>query len=543
MTKKFKKIIAVLLLIVMNTALLMNCVQAASFTTKEVYEIDYCDKVLEYKGTPRGAVYVVYEHNDKQYPAYCINPERIGVGETDSYDVAINGNITDVKLWRIITNGYPYKTLEELGVANQKEAYLATKQAIYCYLDNRNVNEYSGIGEAGARTLKALKQIWNNAMASTETKISNIVEVKPVSSMWEQDKKDEKYISKTYKLQYPAPIEEYTVEISGKEIPKGLIVTDENNKIKNTFSANEKFKILIPSSSLNRSGELEINIKTQMGTKPVLYGVSPSNNLQDYALTVYGYEDSTGYYKEEYQKNTAQIKILKQEKETKKPLQGVEFQLLDKNKNAIYQSLITDKNGRITLENIEPGTYYIRETQTLEGYVRYDEDIKVDISLNETVNITVNNSKEKKIEVAKEETEIEVGQDSIKENINEKTEENTHDKLDKEKEENITEIDKNKQETTEKIEQNIDKTTKNETINTVEKDINETINKLDKEINTTIENVNKELNETIEKVDKEINTTIENINKEFNQTTEKVTQTITNVNQNTHVQKLPVTGM
>ena len=148
----------------MNSTLIINCVQAANLSNEKVYEIDYCDKVLKYRGVARGAVYVVYEDNGKQYPAYCINPERIGVGETDSYDVSVNGYITDVILWRIITNGYPYKTLGELGVANEKEAYLATKQAIYCYLDNRNVNEYSGIGEAGARTLNALKQIWNNAM-------------------------------------------------------------------------------------------------------------------------------------------------------------------------------------------------------------------------------------------------------------------------------------------------------------------------------------------------------------------------------------------
>ena len=110
MTKKLKIITAVLLLIVMNTVLLMNCVQAAEFTNKTIYQIDYCEKVLKYKGTARGAAYVVYEKDGKQYPAYCINPERIGVGETDSYDVSVGGNITDVKLWRIIINGYPYKT-------------------------------------------------------------------------------------------------------------------------------------------------------------------------------------------------------------------------------------------------------------------------------------------------------------------------------------------------------------------------------------------------------------------------------------------------
>lgn len=543
MTKKIKKIIAVLLLVVMNSALLVNCVQAASFTSKRVFEIDYCDKVLTYNGSPVGAVYVVYEHEGKQYPAYCIEPRKIGIGDVDPYDVTIKGDIQDVGLWRVVINGYPYKTLEELGVANQKEAYLATKQAIYCYLQGRGTENYSYIGEAGRRTYNALNKILENASKSTETKIPNTVDIEPITGMWALDKINKEYVSKTYQIKNAAKITDYTVTLEGGSKPQGMVVADKNSNIKNTFKAGETFKVLIPSSSLNRDGEFTIKIKTQMDTKPVLYGESPHADYQDYAVTVYGYEDTTGKYYETYQKNTAQIKILKQEKETQKPLKGVEFQLLDKNKNAIYQSLKTDSNGKIILQNVNPGTYYVREIETLEGYVLYDEDIKVDISLNEVVNITVNNSKEKQIEVSKEETKIEVGQDSIKENINDKKEEITHDKLDKEKEENITEIEKNKQETTEKIEQNIDKTTENEKTNTVEKEINETINKLDKEINTTIENVNKELNEKIEKLDKEINTTIENINKELNQTTEKVTQTITNVTQNTHVQKLPVTGM
>lgn len=419
MTKKIKILLAILLLIVINSTLIINCVQAANLQTKKVYEIDYCEKVLKYKGIPRGSVYVVYEENGKQYPAYCINPERIGVGETDSYDVNVNGYITDVTLWRIITNGYPYKTLEELGVANKKEAYLATKQAIYCYLDNRNVNEYSGIGEAGQRALNALKQIWNNAMNSTETKIQNTVNIKPVSTKWEQDKLNDKYIFKTYKIETPAPISNYTVEIKGENLPEGIMLVDKNNNSKNTFKQNEEFKILVPTKILKNNGSFEIKVKTQMETKPVLYGTSPSENLQNYALTVHKYEDASGGIKEEFEKNESEIKILKQEKESKKPLQGVEFQLLDKNKNPIYQTLITDENGEIILKNIEPGKYYLRETKTLEGYVKYDEDIKIDITLNEIVNVTVNNTKEKKVEVFEDKTEIEVGKESTQETVKE----------------------------------------------------------------------------------------------------------------------------
>lgn len=416
-----KTILLIMLLVVIDLSLVLNCVQASSITKEKVYEIDYCEKVLKYKGIPRGAVYVVYEENGEQYPAYCINPEKIGVGETEAYDVNVNGYITDVMLWRIITNGYPYKTLGELGVANKKEAYLATKQAVYCYLDNRDVNQYSGIGEAGARTLNALRQIWNDAHNSTETSISNIVDIIPVTSEWKKDNINSKYISKTYKIKAPAPIVDYEVKIEGENLPEGLIVTNTSNNTKKIFTPHQEFKVLIPISSLKNSGEFQIKVSTKMDTKPVLYGVSSNSELQNYALTAFTYEDSSGVYSEYYQKNEAQIKILKREKDSQKPLEGVEFQLLDSEKNPIYQSLITNVKGEIILKDIVPGTYYLKEIRALPGYVLYNEDIKININLNEQVNVIVNNTKEKNIEISKEITNIEVGR--TEENVEEKTNE------------------------------------------------------------------------------------------------------------------------
>jgi len=401
--KKISKILLIILLIVItDVSLILNCVQASNTITEKVYQIDYCDKVIKYQGILRGSTYIVYEEDGKEYPAYCINPGKDGVGEAGSYNVNVNGYITDITLWRIITNGYPYKTLEELGVANQKEAYLATKQAIYCYLDNRNVDEFSGIGEAGERTVKAIKQIWNSAINSNEIIISNILNIKPIKEEWSQDELNNNYISKTYKIETPAPITDYTVEIIGENLPEELIVGTTTNNAQKTFKENEEFKILIPIKSLKNDGNFEIKVKTKMETKPVLLGVSEDENLQSYALTTSSYEDSESLYYEKYPKNEAQIKIQKQEKGTNIPLEGVEFQLLNAEKKVILQNLLTDKNGEIIIKNIEPGTYYLKEVKTLEGYVLHNEDVEININLNEQVDILVENLKEIIIEKVNE---------------------------------------------------------------------------------------------------------------------------------------------
>ena len=66
-------------------------------------------------------------------------------------------------MWRYLINGYPYKTIEQLGCATKEEAFTATKQAIYCYIHGNDINDYEPIGEAGVRTINAMKQIIANA--------------------------------------------------------------------------------------------------------------------------------------------------------------------------------------------------------------------------------------------------------------------------------------------------------------------------------------------------------------------------------------------
>ena len=60
----------------------------------------------------------------------------------------------------------------------------------------------------------------------------------------------------------------------------------------------------------------------------------------------------------------------------------------------IYTNLETDENGKIEVENLIPGKYYIKETRTISGYEIYEDLIEVDINLNEEMTVTVNNHEE-----------------------------------------------------------------------------------------------------------------------------------------------------
>ncbi len=75
-------------------------------------------------------------------------------GDVDDYEVAFRDTLNDDGLWRIVVNGYPYRTPEQMGLNNADEAYIAaTKQAIYRYLAGEDETYYGGggIGTAGSR--------------------------------------------------------------------------------------------------------------------------------------------------------------------------------------------------------------------------------------------------------------------------------------------------------------------------------------------------------------------------------------------------------
>lgn len=404
----------VLSILILNALGFINSVYATNINTANIYAVGDCGSLLTYKGIVVKVTYVEYINNATHYPAYCMDKTKVGA-ETNSYNVSIESAINDVGLWRRVINGYPYKSIQELGVANKEEAFTATKQAIYCYIHGNNPADYAPIGDAGQRTLNAMNKIISAAQNSTESKISSTIKINKNSSEWKQDEIDKNYVSKTYSVSAGANIKNYKITLSrenNKDIG-GIKLTDEKNKEKSEFAPNEKFKILVPIKNMNEKGSFELKVETKINTKPVLYGIAPDSSYQDYALTGATYEDGIGNAKDEYFKNETKIIIVKQDEETKEKIEGVEFELLDENKNVVYNALKTDKEGRISIENLVPGRYYIRETNAKDGYLKYEDLIKVDISLNEQMTVTVNNKKEEKPKIETNKKSIKVSQKTL----------------------------------------------------------------------------------------------------------------------------------
>ena len=409
---KIKNIIVIILIIMTIITTLFAFQNTSKAATYIIEEADLYSKgeivCLRYNNIIVGVQFVVYKKDGVEYPAYCLNRNLPGVTEEEEYSVSVDKLVSDAKIWRAVTNGYPFKTAKELGCNSDIEAFAATKMAVYDMMYNYNWDNFSGLDASGDRVLNAAIKISKAARSSSETKPVSIVNIKTDDERWEKDEKEGEYASKTFEVETNVESTKYEVKLNNLQI-ENVKITDENNKEKTEFKAGEKFKVLIPISEMNVEGEFEIEVTADMKTKPILYGDSGNNTMQSYALAAGDYEFENSKMKVKYLANTTKIEIVKQDAETSEFLKGAKFNILDENKNIVYSDVTTNEDGIATVEDIMPGKYYIEEIKSPDGYTIYDELIEIDVTLNQKYVVNVSNYKEPE----NEEKDVEDGDLSV----------------------------------------------------------------------------------------------------------------------------------
>ena len=236
-----------------------------------------------------------------------------GITKDKTYDVSVESEIadTDIKLWRIITNGYPYKTAEELGCTNENQAYDATQEAVYFYLHNKQATEekfkrtlssLKPIDDEGTKVHNAMEKILNDAENSTATKPSKEIIVTEDEEEWKKDEEDDKYVYKTFSVSSPTEMKNYEVTIENLEnsIQDKIKIVGEENQEKDNFEPTENFKIMILADEVEKAVEFDVNVTAQLKTMPIYFGDSLNKKLQSYALTAM-YENSKKDIEETYQ--------------------------------------------------------------------------------------------------------------------------------------------------------------------------------------------------------------------------------------------------
>ncbi len=401
-TKTIKNLkIVCLLLIFLQICTISSSVFAVDIgDSVSLYSVKTLDNIkMNYYGQDIVAYYTVYNKNGIEYPAYCVDYFHGGITDTKKYNVQITENYVDenytdadinkIGVWKAIINGYPFKTYQELNCADEYEAYAATKQAVFCMLYDRDLKWYTYEGEEGERVYNAMTDIVKIARGSSQVPKSTTIDLS--ESEWQIDEINNEYLSKKINLNCETTISGFNVNLEGN-VPTGTIITDLKNNKLTEFKNCKEFKVLIPLKNLINKDEFTINVQGKVNSYPMYFGQAPSTSVQSYVLTAGIVKQELSSKLIEYPENKTKVIIKKQDEEGN-ILQGVKFNILDYNKNIIFENIETNEDGIIEINNMIPGTYYLQETETLEGYEFSSQLIEFKIDLDEEKEITVENNK------------------------------------------------------------------------------------------------------------------------------------------------------
>lgn len=360
--------------------------------------------------------YIIYsitnyvDENGIERVAYCVNPELKGIGyisgEFEGYTVELKEVLSNEKAWRVIVNGYPYKTPSEMGVENEQDAYLATKMALYTVLRNQNEGDVRSqfragedkvagqsmedIQRRGKKVIDTICNLVNVGNNGTDTMQSNnLLSIEKVGKFIEDDTNKMYYIQK-FKVNSKVECQEYTIK-EYKGFPKGTLITNENGQEQSTFKGGDEFKVMVPKASIMEDINGAINLVGSCKNYPVFYAECTEGNYQNYVLCCDSFsKDNELNANLSINVEHSKLKIKKIDKDSGVAIKGVIFSVKYKNGEDIG-TFETNEEGIIILNNLHQGQVVIKELKTAEKYVLNTDEIVANLNYKESKEIVIDN--------------------------------------------------------------------------------------------------------------------------------------------------------
>ena len=321
----------------------------------------------------------------EKMPAYCVDPTAAGPGEVASkkYSVSIAGANMDVYAVGCILEGYPYKSPAELGVSTVKEAYAATKAAIWCGLGNSPYQNINAWASNNPKVLDAMKGIIDRAKEHTEIKLA-LYSIKKITEPTDTGT----HITQTFEPEANYPIIDFIPELTGT-YPSGTTVT-KNGKT---------YTVSIPKSAITSPGNVQVKVLFQIKSDVVMYGEPIDiNGVQRLEVPMIPYEtvreSNTPYNNAtnppdvgDVQVETGKIKIVKTKHGTNQGLAGAKFEVVD-HLGGVLGVFTTGSDGTVTVQTNTTGAHGITEIVPPIGYA-LDEDNHKDVRVDNDRETTV----------------------------------------------------------------------------------------------------------------------------------------------------------
>ena len=392
----------------------------------DIYNGDYELGYLAINGAVKKQkyTYFLYESNDgstKESPAYCVNPNQYGVPQTvgpgESIKYLANEKASDPKVVGIISNGYPHRSLGELGLENKYQAFYATKMALWCYLipswDISNLKVAPGLSgdelDRGNRILAAAKDIYKRGTTYNYMLTPRMTVTADKSTAYPVTIGGQAYLQQVFTIWSETWVYDYDVSVAFSDpdsVPEGTKIVDANNKeitaVTTKYTSDGyagTFKVLYPAGSVEgQSGNVQFSLSAPVAQYAAMYAVCQEKDqygdLQNYicdldnkvqldVAAVSSYADSG-----EPDPDETALKIVKLEEGTEIPLEGAVFSVYDPEGKKVG-SFSTGPDGTVTIPLTLEGHYTITEEIPPRYHLLPEETTQhVDVEYNKTATLT-----------------------------------------------------------------------------------------------------------------------------------------------------------
>lgn len=380
--KIIKKLITTIVLIVVLLNMLLSEKYSNVKATQEEILMNSSktiSNIFKYDNNLIENQYITYDSSKTEIPIYKL---YIGQKDINNRNSILNSeNENSSILWKTLQYGYPYISLEEMGVSNKDEAYTITQEAIYCVLNLRELSKYKSDKN---ENIIALNKIVNKAINNNKDYCIPNVEITEKSGFYKENINGTIYYTQKFQLNSNQIYSTYTVNVNNA--PEDTKILDIYNNETSNFKTS-LFKIAIPHKNIKDVLNLSINVQNiNIDTFPLNYcSVNEENYcvVKDKSEKI---EDKQFNFNKITNVSSIIAKVIFQ---NGKPKADAKIEL--KQNNNLILETITNNDGIATLNNLYPGRYEIYE-KDINNMVVGNMPVVVDVLYNEQLNINVFNT-------------------------------------------------------------------------------------------------------------------------------------------------------